>query len=152
VTQQIVGPKATEKSDAAGVAKTFLDGFNNSDWKSVRALLADDSVYEEYGTQRRIEGADAIMGVYRAWKTAMPDVHGVIHNVVAAGETALVELAWEGTHTGPLETASGTIPASGKSQHTPGVFSIDVKSGVIATSRNYFDMLTFLQQIGAAAA
>jgi steroid delta-isomerase-like uncharacterized protein len=138
VTQQIVDPKMTEKSHAAGVAETFLNGFN--------------SVYEEHGTQRRIEGADATMGVYQAWKTAMPDVRGVVQNVATAGDTALVELVWEGTHTGPLETPTGTVPASGKSQRTPGVFSIDVKNGVIATSRNYFDMLTFLQQIGAAPA
>jgi steroid delta-isomerase-like uncharacterized protein len=152
VTQQIVDPKMTEKSHAAGVAETFLNGFNKSDWKAVRAVLADDSVYEEHGTQRRIEGADATMGVYQAWKTAMPDVRGVVQNVATAGDTALVELVWEGTHTGPLETPTGTVPASGKSQRTPGVFSIDVKNGVIATSRNYFDMLTFLQQIGAAPA
>ena len=152
MTQQIVEPKATEQRDAAGVAKTFLNGFNKSDWKAVRAVLADNSVYEEHGTQRHIEGADAIMEVYKAWKTAMPDVQGLVGNVAAVGDTALVELVWEGTHTGPLETPTGTVPASGKSQRTPGVFSIDVKNGVIATSRNYFDMLTFLQQIGAVPA
>jgi steroid delta-isomerase-like uncharacterized protein len=152
VTQQIVDPKLTGKSDAAGVARTFLSGFNKSDWKAVRAVLADTSVYEEHGTQRHIEGADATIEVYKAWKTAMPDVQGVVRNVAAVGDTALVELVWEGTHTGPLETPTGTVPASGKSQRTPGVLSVDVKNGVIATSRNYFDMLSFLQQIGAAPA
>jgi steroid delta-isomerase-like uncharacterized protein len=151
LTQTIVDSKE-KQHQAADVAETFLNGFNNSDWDAVRAVVADDSVYEEHGTQRRIEGADAIMDVYKAWKTAMPDVHGNIQKLAIVGDTAFVELIWEGTQTGPLETPDGTIPASGKSQRTPGVFSVDVQDGVIAASRNYFDMLTFLQQIGASPA
>lgn len=152
VTQRIADDKDTKQVHAAGVAETFLKGFNNSDWTSVRAVLADDSVYEEHGTQRRIEGADATLGIYQAWKTAMPDVHAVVQSVAIVGDTAMVELVWEGTHTGPLETPGGTVPASGKTQRTPGVLSVDVEDGLITTSRNYFDMLTFLQQVGAAPA
>ena len=139
-------------SDAASVAQAFLTGFNNADWDAVRATVTDGSVYEEYGTQRRIEGADAIMEVFKAWKVAMPDVHGNIQNVASSGNSAVLELVWEGTHTGPLETPDGTVPASGKTQRTPGAFGVDVEDGRITTSRNYFDMLTFLQQIGAAPA
>jgi steroid delta-isomerase-like uncharacterized protein len=139
-------------SDAVRVGEAFLNGFNNGDWGAVRAAVADNSVYEEYGTQRRIEGADAVIDVFKAWKTGMPDVQGRIQKVATSGDSATFEVVWEGTHTGPLVTPDGTIPASGKSQRTPGVFSVDVRDGVIAASRNYFDMLTFLQQIGAAPA
>ena len=37
----------------------------------------------------------------------------------ASGNTAVLEVTWKGTHTGPLTTAEGTIPASGKRQETP---------------------------------
>ena len=139
-------------ADAASSAEAFLSGFNDSDWDAVRATMADNSVYEEHGTQRRIEGAGAIMDAMMAWKTAMPDVRGNIQKVATSGDSAMLEVVWEGTQTGPLETPDGTIPASGRSQRTPGVFSVDVQDGVITASRNYFDMLTFLQQIGAAPA
>ena len=139
-------------SDAASAAQAFLTGFNTDDWDAIRAVTADDAVYEEFGTQGTIEGADAIIEVLQAWKTAMPDVTGTVGRVASVGDSALLELVWEGTHTGPLETPDGTIPASGKTQRTPGVFSVDVQDGVITSSRNYFDMLTFLQQIGAAPA
>ncbi len=139
-------------SDAVRVGEAFLNGFNKGDWDAVRAAVADNSVYEEYGTQRRIEGADAVMDVFKAWKTAMPDVQGRIQKVAASGDSAIFEVVWEGTHSGPLMTPDGTIPASGKSQRTPGVLSVDVQDGVIVASRNYFDMLTLLQQIGAAPA
>jgi ketosteroid isomerase-like protein len=67
-------------------------------------------------------------------------------------ESVALEVTWEGTQTGPLETPTGSIPASGKRQKTPGIWSIDVKDGKVQSSRQYFDMLTFLQQIGAAPA
>lgn len=140
------------EQDNVNVARGFLDAFNASNWDGVKTALAPNSVYEELGTQRRIEGSDAIVEVYRAWKTAMPDVQGKVKNALTGGDSVALELVWEGTHTGPLATPGGTIPASGKRQNTPGMFVIEVAGGKIRNSRNYFDMLTFLQQIGAAPA
>jgi steroid delta-isomerase-like uncharacterized protein len=134
------------------VARAFLEAFNAGDWARVKASLVPDSVYEELGTQRRIEGSDAIMEAYRGWKTAMPDARGNVRNAFSGGNSVALEVVWEGTQTGPLQTPGGTIPASGKKQTTPGVFTVEVEGGKIKSSRNYFDMLTFLQQIGAAPA
>ena len=138
--------------DAAGVAQAWLDAFNASDWEKTKAFLASDSVYEEHGTQRRVEGSEAIVQLYQAWKTAMPDVEGKVANTYSSGNKVALELTWEGTQTGPLETPNGTIPASGKRQVTPGVMTVEVQGGKIQKSSNYFDMLTFLRQIGAAPA
>jgi steroid delta-isomerase-like uncharacterized protein len=80
----------------------------------------------------------------------MPDVKGNVTNTYTSGDKVALEMAWDGTHTGPLVTPGGTIPASGKRQHTPGVMTLEVQAGKIRKSSNYFDMLTFLQQIGAA--
>ena len=71
-------------------------------------------------------------------------------NVLTSGDTVALEVTWEGTQTGPLETPNGPIAASGKRQKTPGVWSLDIVGGKVQASRQYFDMLTFLQQIGAA--
>ncbi|MGI8926517.1 MAG: ester cyclase [Tepidiformaceae bacterium] len=137
---------------AETVARACLESFNKADWAAMKGTLAANSVYEEYGTQRNIQGADAILAAFQAWKVAMPDVTGTVRNVFASGETVALELMWQGTHTGPLETPGGSIPASGKQQKTPGIWSIDVRDGKVQSSRQYFDMLTFLQQIGAAPA
>ena len=55
---------------------------------------------------------------------------------------------WNGTHTGPLTTAEGTIPASGKHQETPAAFFFTFTGDKIEQSRHYFDSLTLLKQIG----
>jgi steroid delta-isomerase-like uncharacterized protein len=134
------------------VARDHLDAFNRADWAGLKGTLASDSVYDEHGTQRHVEGPDAIVEVFKAWKTAMPDVTGTVSNVLSNGDSVALELTWEGTQTGALDTPSGPIAASGKHQKTPGMWSIDVKEGKVKSSRQYFDMLTFLQQIGAARA
>ena len=92
------------------VARAFLQTFNAADWDSVKGSLAPNSVYDELGTERRIEGSDAIVSLYQAWKTAMPDVQGNIKNVLTSDASVALEVVWEGTQTGPLETPGGTLP------------------------------------------
>jgi ketosteroid isomerase-like protein len=58
-------------------------------------------------------------------------------------------VTWKGTHTGPLETAEGTMPASGKLQETPAAVFFAFEGDKIKESRHYFDSLTLLKQIGA---
>jgi steroid delta-isomerase-like uncharacterized protein len=138
--------------DATSIAKEWLEAFNRADWQRTKDYLAPNSIYDEHGTQRHIQGSEAIIATYQSWKAAMPDVQGKVINTYQSGDKVALELTWEGTHTGPLETPSGTIPASGKSQKTPGVMTLEVSNGKIQKSSNYFDMLSFLQQIGAAPA
>lgn len=79
----------------------------------------------------------------------MPDVKGTVTNAFASGNTVVLEINWQGTHTGPLEMPSGTIPASGKRQSTPSAWIFQFEGDRIKESRSYFDMVTLLQQIGA---
>ena len=96
------------------IARDQIDAFNKGDWEQLRALLTSDAGYHEFGTERKIEGPDQIIELFKGWKTAFPDAAGTVTSSVASGNTAVLELTWKGTHTGPLVTAAGTIPASGK--------------------------------------
>ena len=136
-------------AEMAGHAKSIVEAFNTDDWDAMRGLLAD-STYNELGTQRSLEGADAIIGALRGWKTAMPDVKGTVTSAAESGQKVVLEVTWEGTQTGELVTEQGTIPPSGKRQKTPSAFIFDYENGKLKESRNYFDLLTFLKQIGAA--
>ena len=79
----------------------------------------------------------------------MPDVKGTITNSFATGNTVTLEVTWNGTHTGPMETPDGTLPPSGKSQTTPSAWIMQFEGDKITESRYYFDMVTLLTQIGA---
>jgi steroid delta-isomerase-like uncharacterized protein len=137
------------EQDLIKLARGAIEAFNATDWQGFKALLAPDSIYNELGTQRRIQGADQIIQLWQGWKQAMPDVKGTVTNAFASGDTVALEITWEGTHTGPLEGPGGTIPASGRRQVTPSAFIFTFQADKIKESRNYFDIMTLLQQIGA---
>lgn len=130
------------------IAREQVDAFNSGDWERVRAGLASDSHYDELGTERKVDGPEKIVGLFKTWKQAFPDAAGTVTSAFASGETAILEVTWKGTHTGPLTTAEGTIPASGKRQETPAAIFYSFEGDKIKESRHYFDSLTLLKQIG----
>ena len=147
----VLTPEASTTDEIVKLARKQIDAFNTGDWEQLRASLAADSLYNELGTQRKIEGPEKIVELFKAWKTAFPDAVGTVTSAMASGNKAALELTWKGTHTGPLETAEGTIPASGKHQETPAAVFFTFDGDKIKESRHYFDSMTLLKQIGAAA-
>jgi steroid delta-isomerase-like uncharacterized protein len=97
----------------------------------------------------RESGPEKIVELFKGWKMAFPDAVGTVTSAVASGDKAALEVTWTGTHTGPLGTAEGTIPASGKRQETPAAVFFTFEGEKIKASRHYFDSMTLLKQIGA---
>jgi steroid delta-isomerase-like uncharacterized protein len=130
------------------VAREQVEAFNSGDWERVRAGLAPGSHMNELGTQRQVDGPEQIVELFKGWKQAFPDAAGTVTGAFASGDTAILEVTWKGTHTGPLATADGTIPASGKRQETPAAIFLTFEGEKIKETRHYFDSLTLLKQIG----
>jgi steroid delta-isomerase-like uncharacterized protein len=136
------------EQDLIQAARGVVDAFNASDWERCKAALAPDSLYDEVGTSRRVEGVGDIIPCWQAWKEAMPDVKGSVMTAFATGNTVILEVTWTGTHTGPLVSPQGTVPATGKQQTTRASWVLNFDGGKIKASRHYFDMLSFMQQLG----
>jgi steroid delta-isomerase-like uncharacterized protein len=144
-----VQTEALTADELVKIARQQIDAYNNGDWEQMRALLASDSRYDELGTERKIEGPEKIVELFKSWKMAFPDSIGTVSSAVASGNKAALEVTWTGTHSGPLGTAEGTIPASGKRQETPAALFFAFEGEKIKASRHYFDSMTLLKQIGA---
>jgi steroid delta-isomerase-like uncharacterized protein len=144
-----VQTEALTANELVEIARKQIDAFNKGDWEQLQALLASDSHYDELGTERKIEGPEKIVELFKGWKMAFPDALGTVTSAVASGNKAALEVTWTGTHTGPLGTAEGTIPASGKRQETPAAIFFGFEGEKIKASRHYFDSMTLLKQIGA---
>jgi steroid delta-isomerase-like uncharacterized protein len=129
--------------------KANLEAFGAGDIEAFKSTLAGDAVYNELGTQRSVEGRDAIAELTFGWREAFPDAHAIFNNVLETADGAVAELTWEGTQTGPMETPDGTIPASGNSISLPASVVATIEGGEIKETRQYFDMFSLLQQIGA---
>ena len=141
--------EALTADESVKIARKQVDAFNDGDWEQMRAMLASDSRYDELGTEQKVEGPEKIVELFKGWKTAFPDAVGTVTSAFASGNKAALEVTWKGTHTGPLGTAEGTIPASGKRQETPAAFFFTFEGDKIKESRHYFDSMTLLKQIGA---
>ena len=89
-------------NDPTSIAGDIVEAFNRGDWERLRDRVTSDVVYEETGTGRRIEGADAYVKLCMGWKETFADVAGTVRSTAASGNTVALEITWEGTHTGPL--------------------------------------------------
>ena len=134
--------------DLIKVARGVVEAFNRSDWEACTAALTPDSVYDEVGTSRRLQGPPQIIQALQGWKGAMPDVKGTVTNALGTGNTVVLEVTWHGTNTGPLPRPSGTLPATGIQQTTRSGWVLNFDRDRIKESRHCFDMLSFLQQLG----
>ncbi len=138
------------EQDLIKLARENIEAYNTGDWQRLKAPLASDVVYDEVGSQRRMQGADQLVEAYQGWKRALPDGKGTIKNAFASGNSVAIEVTWTGTQSGPLEGPGGTIPPSGKSMSLPGAQLITFQGDKIKELHQYFDLMTLLQQIGAA--
>ncbi len=129
-------------------AKAALQAYNDKDWNKVRALVTDNVVYDEKATNRRIQGPGQVIESWQGWATAFPDSKGTVVNTYEHGNTAIQEVVWKGTHTGPLHTPNGVVPATNKGINVSACQVIKVENGKVTSYVHYFDMLTLLTQIG----
>lgn len=134
------------------VAREEVDAFSAKDWNRYRAVMTPDTVYDEKGTQRRVQGVEQVIAVSQGWTQAFPDAKGTVGTAVASGDTVVLEITWEGTQTGPLQGPGGTIPPSGKRAIVPAVQVLQLEGGKIKEMRHYFDLMGMLQQLGAGTA
>jgi steroid delta-isomerase-like uncharacterized protein len=131
------------------IAKAAITAYNEKDWNKTRDLLAADALYDEKATNRRLEGAAAIIEAFQGWANAFPDSKATFIRELASGDIAVLELVWRGVQTGALQTPTGVIPASNKPIEVPACEVFRVEGEKIKNSSHYFDLLTLLKQIGA---
>jgi steroid delta-isomerase-like uncharacterized protein len=131
------------------IAKAPVIAYSDKNWDAVRASLAPRVVYDEVGTQRRVEGVDEVLTAWRGWGTALPDSRATFDAAHASGDIAILELTWRGTHKGALQTPAGEIAATGKRIDIRACMVVEVAGDKVKAIRHYFDMATMLQQIGA---
>jgi steroid delta-isomerase-like uncharacterized protein len=133
-------------------AREGVDAFSAGDWERFKAPLSSDAVYDELATQRRVQGPNAIVELGKGWKQAFPDAKGTIGKAIESGDTVVLEITWEGTHTGPLVGAQGTIPPTRKKVRIPAVEVVSFKGDKVVETKHYFDQMTMLAQLGVLPA
>lgn len=135
-----------------------IEAFNARDMDRFVGLQAESSARHAPPAPEPRKGRDALrdylQGLANAFQglvNAFPD--GQIEKVRAfgQGDWTIAELAFTGTHTGPLPGPGGeAIPATNKPVRLPYAVVSKFEGGEVTEEHEYWDQLGFMAQLGLA--
>ena len=128
-------------------AKQPFIAYGEKNWNKVTAAVTPDFTYDEVASGRCPSGIDQVLEVWKGWATAFPDSKATFHGAFVSGNNVVPEVTWNGTHTGPMETPTGEIAATGKTVSFRAISVYEIKDGKAASCRQYFDMNTLTSQL-----
>ena len=132
----------------AKMARGIYEMFNNRDFDGMAALAAENMEVVNIPVGATLSGPAGFRQHAQGWGGAFPDSRVEVTNVIASDEGVVVEFRGRGTHTGPLASPAGEIPATGKSVDIPFCDVYQVKGGKLSSLHAYFDSATMLRQLG----
>ena len=90
------------------------------------------------------QGREGLKEIIRHIRSAFPDTHWVVEEMIAEGDKVVTRFHWTGTHLGPFLG----IPATGKTVKVVGVVIDRLEEGKMADSRILMNELSLMQQLG----
>lgn len=133
--------------------KVVLNRFWEEVWDQGKLDVVDEIFHPNFVdhglapglTKQGPEGAkEAVM----QFREAMPDLYLKVDDILAEGDKVLTRWTSGGTQTGPLRSARGDIPASGRTGVVQGMTLNRVEDGRIIEAWDNFDIMGMLQQLG----
>jgi predicted ester cyclase len=95
-----------------------------------------------------LRGREQVKAYIQIFWRAFPDGTVTQQGQILAPEGAITESIFSGTHTGPLSTPDGEIPATGRRVRLRQAAVQRVTDGLISSEHLYFDQLELLGQLG----
>ena len=132
-------PEALIRGAYAKAEKMDLEG-----WKSG---FTDDGIFTDNSIGVTYKGPDLDYPV-RQYGTGFNDMHRELYDIWTIGNTVIVRLALQGTHTGPLATPFGTTPPTGKRTDAPCVDIFELENDKIKRFDCYPEGSIILTQLG----
>ncbi len=134
--------------DIINLIREQIDAQGARDDNRLGATVTDNYVYNEFGSQRRVQGRQPWVDIWQGWRQAFPDVKGTVQNVFVSGNQAMAEITWDGTLQGDFAGPGGTISANGKRmQQLPTAFVYTAEGVKLKEVNVYFEIAGLIQQI-----
>jgi steroid delta-isomerase-like uncharacterized protein len=135
-------------ADNLTLARTLYEGYNEQKFDEIAAAMAPDGKITVVGTGDEFVGPDGARRYNQQWYDGFPDGRITIDNMVAAGDIVVTEFTGRGTHTGPLVTSMGEVPATGRSLTLKLCDVTTFRDGKIVSQHAYFDTGSMMAQLG----
>ena len=123
--------------------RTYEELLNGGDLSVADQLVSPDFVNHE-APPGRDRGPESMRGLAVMLRTAFPDLHFEIEELVAEGDVVAGRLSMSGTHEGPL---MGT-PPTGRSVHQEHMHFVRFEDGKAVEHWGVRDDLGMMQQLG----
>lgn len=138
-------------ADNLTLARTLYEGWNERRFDDIADAVAPDGKIVVVGTGDEFVGPEGARRYNQQWYDGFPDGHVTIDNLIASGDTVVVEFTGRGRHTGPLATSMGEIPPTGRSLTLKLCDVLEFRDGKVTTQRTYFDTGSMMAQLGLTA-
>jgi steroid delta-isomerase-like uncharacterized protein len=126
------------------VRRLFTELWNNGNLSVAGEVFAPNYAHYDPSTPDFGRGPDSEKKRAALYRTAFPDLHLTIEDVIAEGETVMTRWSCRGTHKGDL---NGIAP-TGKHITISGVTVARVSEGKIVEGYVNWDALGLMQQLG----
>jgi steroid delta-isomerase-like uncharacterized protein len=132
----------------ADLARKIYQLFNDDRFDRVLELADQDIELVLYPFDQTFYGPEGFVNFMKGFKVAFPDLIIEITNQIAEGDQLVNEITGKGTHTGPLMTPAGEVPATGRSVVQKVCEVWRIKEGKLVNLCNYQDAGSLMRQLG----
>lgn len=126
------------------VLKGFEEGFNRGDASVFDEIVAEKAIDHQESTDT--DYREHIKDVVRMLRTAFPDLHFEVHDVIAEGDLVACRSTMTGTHLGPLMRLEPT----GKPISVAHMHFMRIVEGQNTDLWHVWDFAGLLRQVGAS--
>ncbi len=130
--------------------RLYEEVFGQGNLGAADEILSQDHVSHGAGAPPTV-GTEAIKQQATRIRTAIPDLQPTLNDQFAEGDRVVSRWTGAGTHTGPLATPKGPLPASGATISFDEIRIDRFADGRIVESWFIPDRLTLWQQLGLLA-
>ncbi|MCK6629830.1 MAG: ester cyclase [Anaerolineae bacterium] len=132
-------------TDLKTIAHYFLaESFNTGNLAPAAELVAANFTNHDPSTPPLAAGPEGYKQLVTTYRTAYPDIHMTIDDLVVEGDKVAGRWTARGTNTGPLMG----MPPTGKSATVTGISILTIANGQVTEQYTTWDALGMLQQLG----
>ena len=124
------------------VRRWFEEVWNKGRVDAIGEMIADHSVVHGLGDDLR--GPEQFKPFHTAFRSAFPDIHIALDEIIAEGDRVAARWTATGTHQGD----GLGFPATGRKMRITGMAFLQVEGSRFVSGWNCFDQLGMLQQLG----
>ncbi|MEY9894439.1 steroid delta-isomerase-like uncharacterized protein [Catenulispora sp. MAP12-49] len=114
------------------------------------AAFTEDGTFTDESIPYTYQGPQELGLTVEVYAKAFPDMHRELEKFYVVDNMVIVQLRLQGTHTGPLELPTGTVPPTGKRMDAPCCDVFELVDGKIKRFDCYAEGSVIAKQLGLA--